>query len=249
MIRTLKNSVCMATYNGEAYVLDQIESIICQLGGHDELIICDDASTDRTVEFIESLSDPRVVLLKNEKNLGVSATFTKALEIAKGDIIFMSDQDDIWEPDKTEKIRDLFDKHEINLIVHDAYIVDRVSGSVMSRLSQRRGRSPGLLRNLLFSSFTGCCMVFDRSVLKTILPIDSSIGIYHDAWIGVLCRASGLKILFSKEPLIKFMRHGSNASQLGFTSLNSAIKGRIIFYWALLKRVFRRGSKWKHIQR
>jgi glycosyltransferase involved in cell wall biosynthesis len=235
-MQILKQSVCMATHNGERYVFRQLTSILDQLGECDELIICDDASSDRTVEIIESFNDPRVVVLRNPINRGVSATFSETLKVASGDLIFMSDQDDVWEPRKVERIRELFQKNNVNLVVHDAYIVSCATGLVMGKLSERRSKSPSLLINLLFNSFTGCCMAFDRKVLETVTPIDPAIGVYHDAWIGVLARMYGLKIIFAQEPLIQFMRHDNNASQLGFTSIRRALNGRAVFYWALLKR-------------
>ena len=89
-------SVCMATYNGEKYVLPQIRSILEQLDKHSELIIVDDFSKDKTIELIESIEDKRIKIYKNNSNQGHVKTFEIALNKAKGETIFLSDQDDIW---------------------------------------------------------------------------------------------------------------------------------------------------------
>ena len=230
-------SVCMATYNGASYVARQVESILRQIDSTDELIICDDASTDLTVSIIQSFNDARITLLENSENRGVSASFSNSLEKASGDIIFLSDQDDVWELDKVRRVLGLFDSDSVDLVVHDAYVTERDSGLVLGRLTNNPGRHPGLLQNLIFNSFTGCCMAFDRKVRDAVLPICPSIGVYHDAWIGALCQIYGFKVVFIEDPLIRFMRHGNNASQLKFTNLGKSVSGRAIFYWALLKRV------------
>ena len=91
-------------------------------------------------------------------------------------------------------------------------------------------------------------MAFDRKVRDAVLPISPSIGVYHDAWIGALCQICGFKVLFITDPLIRFMRHGNNASQLKFTGLGKAVSGRAIFYWALLKRVLKTAAVCKIAQ-
>lgn len=237
-----KVSVCLASYNGQDFIREQIRSILMQIGAGDELIICDDASTDRTVSIIQSFNDPRVTLLPNSGNVGVAAAFSKTLEKASGDITFLADQDDVWEVNKVKRVLELFDSGSVNLVVHDAYVTDKTSGLVRGRLTDNRGRHPGLVKNLIFNSFTGCCMAFDRRVRDAVIPINPSIGIYHDAWIGALCQINGFKVLFVSDPLIKFMRHDNNTSQLGFTGLRNAVCGRAVFYWALLKRILIRIS-------
>ena len=95
-------SVCMATYNGEKYIREQMDSILQQLGEGDELIISDDLSSDKTVEIIKSYKDKRIKLYIHGDNHGFVRNFENALVHADGDIIFLSDQDDIWMPDKVK---------------------------------------------------------------------------------------------------------------------------------------------------
>ena len=91
----MKISVCMATYNGELYVAEQINSILSQLNYNDELIIVDDCSSDKTIDVITSFGDERINLIKNNKNIGVNKSFSKSILLSTGDYIFLSDQENM----------------------------------------------------------------------------------------------------------------------------------------------------------
>ncbi len=93
-------SVCIATYNASKYINAQIVSILGQLASNDEVIVSGDLSTDDTVEIITSINDARIKVIKSNIRLGVIKNFERSLYAAKGDIIFLSDQDDIWLPNK-----------------------------------------------------------------------------------------------------------------------------------------------------
>ena len=95
-------SVCMATHNGGKYIKEQIDSILVQISNEDELIISDDSSTDDTVEIIKKIKDKRIKLFENNKFFSPNLNFENALLHSKGDIIFLSDQDDIWKKDKVK---------------------------------------------------------------------------------------------------------------------------------------------------
>ena len=122
-------SVCMASYNGEKFIKAQIGSILMQLGKDDELVISDDGSTDRTVEIIESYGDKRIRLLHHHKNLSIAKirysrnfyytteNFENALRAAKGDFIFLSDQDDIWAENKITECMAVFS--DADCIMHN----------------------------------------------------------------------------------------------------------------------------------
>src|SRR5690554_1480606 len=90
-------SVCIPTYNGEKYLVEQIQSILTQLGESDEIIVSDDLSTDSSIDILQNLQDSRIRILRNSKNLGPIYNLERALAEAKGDFVFLSDQDDIWE--------------------------------------------------------------------------------------------------------------------------------------------------------
>ena len=95
-------SVCMTSYNGEKYIEEQLKSILIQLSSKDEIVISDDGSKDDTCKVIKSLADQRIKLITNESSHGFTHNFENALRHANGDIIFLSDQDDIWKDNKVE---------------------------------------------------------------------------------------------------------------------------------------------------
>ena len=101
-------SVCMASYNGEKYIKEQIDSILKQLSDEDELVISDDGSTDNTLSVIQSIHDKRIKLIHNQGEHGYSRNFENALKNSKGDYIFLSDQDDVWKDNKVETILPLY---------------------------------------------------------------------------------------------------------------------------------------------
>ncbi len=232
----MKISVCMAAYNGAEHIRDQIASILHQLGLDDELIIVDDASTDETVKIIESFGDSKIRLHRNKTNLGPSQTFNKALSIAEGDLVFLSDQDDVWYDDKVATIRCLFESSDLDLVVHDARVIsgDRVINESLFEMCRS---SPSLIRNIVSSTHTGCCMALRNAALKVLLPIPFGKGIYHDAWIGVLSSCLRQKKLFLHVPLIDYQRHGGNVSTMRRRSLIKIVPERFNLIRALVTRL------------
>jgi glycosyltransferase involved in cell wall biosynthesis len=229
-------SVCLATYNGSKFIRLQIDSILKQLKGNDELIIVDDASNDNTVSIIESYDCKIIRLYVNQYNLGPASAFNRALSSATGDLIFLSDQDDVWHPNKVSYLRNLFNILDADLIVHDAIIINKgvISENTLFELNQSRS---GIFKNMYRNTYTGCCMAFRRKILNNILPISSNIGLFHDAWIGLLSEIYEFKVLFVNEPLINFIRHGSNASSSSRRSICSAFLDRLIFIYEILKKI------------
>jgi glycosyltransferase involved in cell wall biosynthesis len=149
----LNISVCMASYNGSKYIKNQITSILNQLAKSDQLVIVDDCSFDNTVNIIESLKDSRIKLFKNTKNIGVVGTFNRALKHANGDIIFLSDQDDEWLDNKVSFIKNFFISNNIDMVVHDAKIMQ--GGSIVTNsLFDQIGSSSGLFKNIYSNSYT-----------------------------------------------------------------------------------------------
>lgn len=229
-------SVCMASYNGSFFIKSQIGSILKQLGHTDELIIVDDASSDNTVNIIKSFNSPLIKLYLNKSNLGPACTFGRALHYAKNDVILLSDQDDLWFPDKIFYLRNIFLTSGLDLLVHDAFVVNH--GKLMKKtLFQMNNSRKGILKNIYRNTYTGCCMAMRRNILKKILPISPNIGLFHDAWIGVLAEYYGFKVLFVNAPLIKFMRHNANASSLKKRNLYLILKDRVFFVYELLRHI------------
>ena len=110
----MKTSVALCTYNGQSFLSEQLNSILNQTHPVDEIIICDDCSTDQTIEIIKYFKDkfPNLIqLFENENSLGTIKNFEKAISLTKGDLIFLSDQDDIWFSSKVNEMVTFFDKN------------------------------------------------------------------------------------------------------------------------------------------
>lgn len=210
-------SVCMATYNGERYLRQQLESILSQLSEQDaEIIIADDGSTDETLRIVESLKDSRIRVLPSEKHLGTIYNYERALQVAKGDVIFLADQDDIWLPGKVAVVLDKL--KECDLVMHDAYMLrqkDSQEGAWQrsGKLSDIRPYESGVVSNWWKNSFTGCCVAFRRQVLEKALPFPKNLPM-HDQWLGLVAERY-FKVRWIEEPLVEYRQHSSNATHIG----------------------------------
>jgi glycosyltransferase involved in cell wall biosynthesis len=232
----MKISVCIATYNGEKYILKQLLSILNQLDEKDEVVLVDDASTDKTLILVREINDHRITININDKNIGVVGTFNRALSLATGDIIFLSDQDDEWELHKVSFIKNIFLNEDVDLIVHDASVYEEGIGDVGS-LFELINSSSGVIKNIVSNSFTGCCMAFKTSVLTNVLPVPIKSGIYHDAWIGIFAHINGCKVKYVKNRLIKFHRHSNNLTTLRRRGINKIIMERFNLIISILYRL------------
>lgn len=125
----MKTSVAMCTYNGAKYIREQLDSILNQSHLVDEIVICDDGSIDETIEIIKRIKRNTAIPISiyiNEPHLGVNLNFEKAIKLCQGDIIFLSDQDDIWEENKVDTIIGYFSTHEDkNVVFGDAVLINR----------------------------------------------------------------------------------------------------------------------------
>ena len=213
-------SIAMCTYNGAAFVRQQLDSFARQTRLPTEVIICDDRSTDNTVdivrEFTASAPFP-VQVVVNDENLGVAGNFGKAIGLCTGEIIALSDQDDIWRDDKLDVIAAAFaNAPALSLVFTDADLVDQQLTPMGRRLSDT-GHIDAELRRQLESDAafelllrrnvaTGATIAFRRSLTGLILPIPDKLLTYHDAWIVCLAAAVG-RLTFLPEPLIQYRQH------------------------------------------
>lgn len=243
----MKISVCMATYNGSKYIEKQILSILNQLKNEDELIIVDDGSKDHTVKIIENFADSRIVIIKNEVNQGVINTFEKSLQAATGELIFLSDQDDIWLPNKVDKITAIFKNYpHITLIHHDAQIINKQDQVISeSRFQSKPLFLIKLMPTLIKNNYMGCTMAFQKKILSKILPFPEDIPM-HDIWIGLINELYG-NIFYIKESLIQRRVHDTNftpglSPESKKSSLIQKIKWRLSLVKNLLKFVLKNYS-------
>lgn len=220
-------SVCLAAFNGEKYIREQVESILMQLGPDDELIISDDGSQDNTVEIVSSFCDKRTALLHNKGKHGLVGNFENALNHAIGDIIFLADQDDIWKPNKLEVIKKQLRQYD--LVVHDAEMIDGEGRSLGKTYYSTIHHKKDFISNLWRTRWLGCCMAFRREVLEACLPFPGNI-VAHDYWIGMLGMLQ-FRYCFIDDILICYRRHGNNTSPSGEKSTNT------IYYKLITKRM------------
>ena len=243
-------SVCMATYNGARFIREQIDSILPQLDAEDELIVSDDGSTDGTLGILAeyAATDVRVKVLHHEKNPAYAKikhsrnfyyatdNFENALKQAKGDYIFLADQDDVWRNDKVGKMLPFL--NEYGCVMSNNQIID----SAGKPLNFFWGGAPfgtSVFTNLKRTPFLGCCMAFSRKALGYILPFPRKL-ICHDLWMGCLC-AHRKSLLFLQEPLHNYRYHEDSVSpSVTANSKNPLffrITYRIIFLTQFYKRI------------
>jgi glycosyltransferase involved in cell wall biosynthesis len=215
-------SVAMCTYNGARYLSAQLESIARQTCLPDELIICDDHSTDATPAIVEQFRKTapfRVRLFHNPVRLGVVANFSKAITLTTGRYIALSDQDDIWLPKRLEHslltIRTAEESYgpHTPLLVHTDLSVLGESGNIISpsfmRFQNLQHVTSDALRVLLTQNFvTGCTVLMNATLKLSATPIPAP-ALMHDWWFALVAAAIG-KIVFLDEQTILYRQHGSN---------------------------------------
>ena len=230
-------SVCMATYNGGRYLKEQVDSILSQLSENDELIVSDDGSKDDTLSILEFYNDRRIKIFHNPGPHGCNANFENALKQAKGDYIFLADQDDVWVENKVEKCIDAL--HRTDLVLHDCYVSDDKLNITEHSFFEFRKSKPGIIHNLIRNGYVGACMAFKREVLAYSLPIPKSLLVYHDGWIALLVEFNG-SVSFLPSQLIYFRRHSTNASPSAARSKFSRLyqlKIRLQWLFLMLHRI------------
>jgi glycosyltransferase involved in cell wall biosynthesis len=234
-------SVCIATYNGEKYIKDQLVSILHQLRDEDEVIISDDFSVDNTLEIIKSFNDARIKIFMNAKEKGFTKNFENALEKVRGDIIFLSDQDDIWMPNKVNVC--VSGLKNSDFIVHDGHMVNKNIDILNESIFEFRNVKNGFLKNFVKIRYLGCCMAFNKNILNKSLPFPANqILTTHDSWLTLVSELY-FNVNLVHQPLIKYRRHGENASLGGAKGGNSLITKVLIRAYSLfhlIKIYFRR---------
>lgn len=207
-----KLSILLATHNGARYLPAQIESILAAVGGRAfEIIACDDASRDETVQVLRRHLPPNSRLL--EGRFGSPArNFEYLLPHAAGNIIFLSDQDDVWLPEKVDVILDIFQRSpQTTLVISDATVINEDDEPVAESFYElRRGFHCGVLGTIASNKYHGCAMAFRRELIPLLLPFPKQIPM-HDAWIGIVNDVYG-KTHFIDRPLMQYRRHSRNAS-------------------------------------
>lgn len=235
-------SVCIATHNGEKYIKEQLDSILCQLSPEDEVVISDDGSVDTTLEIIKSFNDHRIkVYTMEHKRKGmkshyyVTMNFENALKLAKGDYIFLSDQDDVWMPNKVATCLEVLKTYD--MVLHNLQCVDGDLQPLNRNIYNNSFRPKNYL--LKVGKHYGCALAFKRSLLKRILPFPKKL-VLHDYWIGIMGESFG-KFLFIDEALTQYRIHSYNTS--GNAQKTNSLWYKLSYRTYIMLHVFMRVMK------
>jgi glycosyltransferase involved in cell wall biosynthesis len=210
-------SVCMATYNGQRFLDRQMTSILAQLGPDDEVVVVDDGSSDGTVDMLRNFGDPRITLLQNPQNMGVNATFERAMAEARGDVIFLSDQDDVWLPGRLEFMAKACQRPGIDFVVTNYSVIDAEENVIGTGLAARLHSDDdhhtfrnvvGILSGKM--NYYGCAMAMTARFRDVALPFPPNIEC-HDLWLAMIANISKT-IAHLEEDSLAHRVHGKNAS-------------------------------------
>lgn len=224
-------SVCMATFNGARFLQSQVDSILQQLGPGDELVVSDDGSTDRTPEILAGYGD-RLRIVGTARVGGVVPNFERARAAARGDLVALSDQDDVWLDGRVALIRERLGR--ATLVAMNGVVVDEALKPLGRTVFQQVGVPGGFLRTLAVNRYVGCCMAFRREVLAAALPFPPGIAA-HD-WFIALVAERLFDVAHDERPLLLFRRHGRNASTTGARSANGLL-AKLAMRWRMLRAV------------
>lgn len=238
-------SIAMCTFNGEKYIQEQLESIANQTQLPSELVICDDCSNDNTANIIRRFCQKvpfNVHLYINEYNIGIIKNFEKAIRLCRGDIIVLSDQDDVWCPEKLREINNCFRTYpEVGAVFTDAIVVndqlEEINPSLWKTINFSSKEQKEVLRGKAYESLlrrnfvTGATLAFRGKYKQEIFPIPNDLLLriwVHDGWIALVISALS-EISFIEKPLIKYRQHSNNQAGLKGINLKENIFNKFLF--------------------
>ena len=235
-----KVSVAMCTLDGAPFVEAQLESILAQTRMPDEIVLCDDGSTDGTPEIAERFAQKypnNFRIIRNERKLGYCRNFESAVRQVTGDNIFFCDQDDVWFPDKVASMVRVF-VEDPNVVVaySDAILTNeelQPTGTVFERRTDAHLRTPPTLRQLSQGvAFNGPMMAFHARLKPFVIPFSPlSLQWGHDHWIAFIAYAVG-EIAVIDRPLVYYRRHGTNSGK------DAELDGGLLYQWRVVKKKY-----------
>lgn len=207
-------SVALCTYNGAAYLREQLDSVLAQRDVDLEVVALDDGSSDGTVAILDDYArrDARLRWQRNERNLGPTASFERALSLCRGDLLAPCDQDDIWLPGKLARLVAAIGSAD--LAYCDSAYVDADDRTLGRRVSDGgvmlAGRAP--VSFLFSNTVSGHASLLRRDLFEAVRPFPA--GAYHDWWLA-LCAAGRNGVVYVDAPLVRYRRHGAAFSPMG----------------------------------
>lgn len=241
-------SVCMATYNGARYLQDQVSSILNQLNEDDELVIVDDCSTDNSIAILSGFQDSRIRIICHDANSGHVKTFEHAMQLARKDFIFLSDQDDIWVPDRLKLLIDrLHDSNDLLItsnfnLIHE---VEHIFPCKVYPLHEKHSKK--YLLNIIGiylgrRAYYGCAMLFRRELLKYALPIPAWVEC-HDIWLALIANILGKNLHCEENTFVRRI-HANNVTPKKSRSFTKKMLSRVIISLSIIV-IIMRIVKWK----
>ena len=209
--RSLLISIALATFNGGKFLREQLDSIYAQTWENIEVVACDDRSSDDTVKILEEYRERYGLRYEvNERNLGFVRNFVKAMVLCRGEFIALADQDDVWLPEKLERL--MAGIGDASLVYSDAFLIDDEGRELPGSLIANSGVLPVTGANFSYfvcnSCVTGCTVLFRRDLLDMALPIPAC-EIYHDWWLALIASKRG-GVIYFQERLVKYRQHAAN---------------------------------------
>ena len=209
--------ILMATYNGEKYLVDQIESILNQTYLNFNLIISDDNSTDSTKQILRDYEkkDCRIKVFFNKKNIGSNKNFKRLLKKVNSKFFMFCDQDDIWYENKIEESLKKMREEEADLIFTDLEVVDSNLNVVNKSFNKKKSyyrkivKYNDLRRVYLYNVVTGCTILCKSKYINDILKFSDNKYILHDHIVALLVSLRG-NVTYLNKPTVKYRQHSNN---------------------------------------
>jgi glycosyltransferase involved in cell wall biosynthesis len=238
-------SVALCTYNGESFLEQQLNSILDQTIQVNEIVVCDDGSSDNTMKLLKTYKKnfPNIIkLFTNNVTLGTIKNFEQAISFTKGDLIFLADQDDIWHKDKVEIMSRFFQENSnCKLLFSDGNLIDEMGYDLNSTLWEKWGFNTDLqnkwkininaFKDLVenHNKITGATVCFHKSLKNTIIPIELPYGYWHDAWLGIHASAV-YGLMYIDKSLINYRIHDKQQVGIPTDVISKTLKKSDINY-------------------
>ena len=236
----MKIMVLLSTYNGEKYISEQIESVLCQQGVDVHIVARDDGSQDETINILKRISTLDNITVIEGQNIGVVGSFFTLMHEAvchNFDYFAFCDQDDVWKNDKLKVATDILSGHgnEPALYMSSFQMVDENLHSIQTNMSRPNISVEGAIAS---NCATGCTMVFNKKLLEKSLISNYDDALMHDYWMYMVCLLTGGYIYYDETPHIYYRQHGNNV--IGGTGDNFLTK-----WWTRMNKMFLPGDNFK----
>lgn len=225
----MKLSVALCTFNGELYLRAQIDSILKQSLSIDEIIICDDNSSDGTWAILQAyhILDPvKIVIYKNKENIGSIKNFQNALSRCTGDLIFLCDQDDVWLNEKVEHYVNYFeDNSKINVLCSNGYVINENNKTLevltiwdTPTILQKSNEKIDYFHSIAYCGniATGASMAIRKDFLQLCTPFPSATNIHHDEWIALIASIYGVFKLIPEKLFFYRLHQGQQVGSISY---------------------------------